>query len=371
MHGPRTYADVNAVVGGYLRDLAFAQSSQRKMFGYKRAAAAILSLDTPLTDLLGPDGVLPRIPGIGPGSTRVIREVLETGGSPTVEQAVEQSERRADIQRRRELRRHVLSRAEVRRVLADSAFDGPSVEQYCGDLQMHSEWSDGAPTVEEIADACAERGYQYAAVTDHSYGLSIAGGMSMTEAAAQRLAIDGVNARYGRRFRLLQGIEANIDAAGHLDLTDAEASTFDVVLAAPHSKLRKNDDQTDRMLTALQHPAVRILAHPRGRMSGSRAGVIANWDVVFEAAAQRGVAIEIDGDPARQDLDFMLARRALACGCVFALDSDAHTTGQLSYAEIALAHARLAAIPVDRIVNCWPLERLLAWLSGPLSESRR
>jgi histidinol phosphatase-like PHP family hydrolase len=368
---PRAYADVNAVVGGYLRDLAFAQSSHQKMFGYKRAAAAILSLDRPLTDLLGPDGALPRIPGIGPGSTRVIREILETGASPTVDQAIEGSERRADIERRRELRRHFLSRAEVRRILAESGFDGPTVDQYCGDLQMHSEWSDGAPTVEEIADACVERGYQYAAVTDHSYGLKIAGGMSMAEAAAQRLVIDGVNARYGGRFRLLQGIEANIDAAGHLDLTPDEATTFDVVLAAPHSRLRRNDDQTDRMLAALQHPTVRILAHPRGRMSGSRAGLIANWQAVFEAAAERGVAIEIDGDPARQDLDYTLGRQALTFGCVFALDSDAHTTAQLSYAETALAHARLAAIPVDRIVNCWPLERLLAWLSDPSSECRR
>jgi putative hydrolase len=362
---------VNAVVSGYLRDLAFAQSSQQKMFGYKRAAAAILSLDRPLTDLQGPDGALPRIPGIGPGSSRVIREILETGGSPTVEQAIEQSERRADIQRRRGLRRHFLSRAEVRRILSDSGFDGPTTDQYYGDLQMHSEWSDGSPTVEEIADACVERGYQYAAVTDHSYGLRIAGGMSMAEAAAQRLAIEGVNARHEGRFRLLQGIEANIDAAGDLDLTDDEATTFDVVLAAPHSRLRKTDDQTDRMLTALRHPAVRILAHPRGRISGSRAGVIANWDAVFEAAAQRGVAIEIDGDPARQDLDYTLGRQAFAVGCVFALDSDAHTTAQLSYAETALAHARLAAIPADRIVNCWPLERLLAWLRDPSSESRR
>jgi putative hydrolase len=368
---PRADADVNAVVGGYLRDLAFAQSSPQKMFGYKRAAAAILSLDLPLTDLLGSDGALPRIPGIGPGSTRVIREILEVGASPTVEQAIERSERRADIQRRRALRRHFLSRAEVRRILADSHFDGPAVDQYCGDLQMHSEWSDGSSTLEEIVDACVERGYQYAAVTDHSYGLKIAGGMSMAEAAAQRLAIEGVNARYGDRFRLLHGIEANIDAAGHLDLTDDEASTFDVVLAAPHSRLRQNDDQTDRMLTALQHPTVRILAHPRGRVSGSRAGVIANWDAVFEAAAQRGVAIEIDGDPARQDLDYTLGRQALTCGCVFALDSDAHATAQLSYAETALAHARLAAIPVDRVVNCWPIERLLAWLSDPSSECRR
>ena len=124
------------------------------------------------------------------------------------------------------------------------------------------------------------------------------------------------------------------------------------------------------MLAAVAHPAVRILAHPRGRITGSRAGVIANWDAVFTAAAERCVAIEIDGDPSRQDLDHTLAAGALEAGCLFALDSDAHTTTQLSFAETALAHARLAGIPAERIVNCWPLDRLLAWLSNPLSERR-
>jgi putative hydrolase len=362
--------DVNAVVGGYLRDLAFAQSSPQKMFGYKRAAAAILSLDQPLTELAGPDGALPRIRGIGPGSTRVIREVLETGASPTVEQAVALSGRRSEIERRRVLRKHFLSRAAVLRVLADRSLDGPTLDQYFGDLQMHSEWSDGVPSVDDIAEACIARGYHYAAVTDHSHGLRIAGGMSMVEAAAQRVAIEGVNARHRGRFQLLQGIEANIDTAGTLDLSDDEAMAFDVVLAAPHSKLRKADDQTNRLLTVLRHPAVRILAHPRGRIAGSRAGVVANWDAVFEAAAAHGVAIEIDGDPARQDLDYTLARDAFRAGCIFALDSDAHTTAQLSYAETALAHARLAGVPRDRIVNCWPTDRLLAWLSDPLSERR-
>jgi histidinol phosphatase-like PHP family hydrolase len=362
VQGARTYADVNAVVGGYLRDLAFAQSSPHKMFGYKRAAAAILALDVPLPELVGPDGTLPRIAGIGPGSTRVIRGVLQTRESPTVEAAIERKGCRGDIDRRRQLRRHFLSRAEVRHVLSDSALPGPTL-QHCGDLQMHSEWGDGSPTVQEIADACLERGYQYAAVTDHSYGLTIAGGMSMAEAAEQRRAIDQVNARCGSQFRLLQGIEANIDAAGRLDLTDDKAAAFDVVLAPPHSRLRRNEDQTDRMLAAIRHPAVRILAHPRGRIIGSRAGVIADWDAVFAAAALRGVAIEIDGDPARQDLDHTFARRAREAGCVFALDSDAHTTTQLSYAETALAHARLAGIPTTDIVNCWPLDQLLAWLS--------
>jgi histidinol phosphatase-like PHP family hydrolase len=235
---------------------------------------------------------------------------------------------------------------------------------------MHSEWSDGTPTVQQIADACLQRGYRYAAVTDHSYGLRIAGGMSMVEAAQQRHAIDDLRARLGTQFRLFQGIEANIDAAGQLDLSDDEAATFDLVLAAPHSRLRRNEDQTDRMLAAVAHPAVRILAHPRGRITGSRAGVMANWERVFAAAVQRSVAIEIDGDPARQDLDYNLAARALEAGCLFALDSDAHTTDQLSYAETAVAHARLAGIPVDRIVNCWPIDRLLAWLSNPTCERR-
>jgi len=270
MQGSRTDGDVNAVVGGYLRDLAFVQSSQQKMFGYKREAAAILALDVPLTDLLGADGALPRIPGIGPGSTRVIREILETGGSPTVEQAIAGSGRRADIDRRRQLRRHFLSRAEVRRVLLDPSFTGPTIQQYRGDLQIHSEWSDGSPTVQEIADACLDRGYQYAAVTDHSHGLKIAGGMSMAEAAQQRRAIDDVNVRDGGQFRLLQGIEANIDASGQLDLSGEEASTFEVVLAAPHSRLRRNEDQTDRLLAAVADPAVRILGHPRGRITSSR-----------------------------------------------------------------------------------------------------
>jgi histidinol phosphatase-like PHP family hydrolase len=126
----------------------------------------------------------------------------------------------------------------------------------------------------------------------------------------------------------------------------------------------------DRLVTAIENPAVRILAHPRGRISGSRAGVVADWSAVFGAAAREAVAIEIDGDPARQDVDYSLACGALDAGCLFALDSDADTTAQLSYAETAVAHARLAGIPTDRIVNCWPLDRLLAWLAEPCYEGR-
>jgi len=361
---------VNAVVGGYLRDLAYAQPTQPQMFGYKRAASAILSLEQSLIDLLREHGdALPKIPGIGAASARVIREVLENGTSSTVERAIDISGKRADIERRRALRARFLSRAEVLSVLRDPTLEGPTLSQYRGDLQMHSEWSDGSPTVAAIVRGCQVRGYHYAAVTDHSYGLKIAGGMSMQEAADQRRAIDAANKSSKGAFRLLQGIEANIGLTGDLDLSDEHAATFELVLAAPHSRLRRAEDQTPRMLRAIENPAVRILAHPRGRITGSRAGVIADWDAVFPAAARRGVAIEIDGDPARQDIDYELARHAMDTGCVFALDSDAHTIGQLAYVETAIAHARLAGIPPDRIVNCWTLDRLLAWIAEPTRET--
>jgi histidinol phosphatase-like PHP family hydrolase len=365
----RAVSDINAVVGGLLRDLAFAQTTPSRMFGYKRAAAAVLALDTSLSELVTGTGALPKIAGIGPASSRVISETLTTGWSPTVERAIDASGRRDDIERRRRLRAHFLSRAEVARVLRDRSLSGATLEGYAGDFQMHSEWSDGRPSVEEIGRACQARGYAYAAVTDHSYGLKIAGGMSMQEAAEQRRAIDAVNARTAS-FRLFQGIEANIGADGQLDLTPDEARAFEVVLAAPHSRLRRSEDQTERLITAVQNPAVRILAHPRGRITGSRAGVVADWPRVFATAAAQGVAIELDGDPARQDLDYVLAASALEAGCLFALDSDAHTTEQLAYAETAIAHARLAGIPVDRIVNYWPLDRLRDWLSRPRTEAR-
>ena len=361
---PHRHADVNAVVGGLLRDLAYVQTSPQRTFGYKRAASAVLSLERPLTELRQLDGSLEKIPGIGPASSRVILEVLDMGTSPTVERTVELSGRAEEIHTRRALRTHFLSRAEVIRVLSDPAFDGPRPDDYHGDLQMHSEWSDGSPTLDEIVEACIARGYRFAAVTDHSYGLKIAGGMSMEASAEQWRAIDRLNATWGDRFRLIRGIEANIGSDGNLDLSADEAAQFELVLAAPHSRLRKTEDQTSRLLAAVRLPHVHVLAHPRGRISGSRAGVVARWDEVFAEAARRGVAIEIDGDPARQDLDFTLAARALSAGCLFALDSDAHTTLQLRYADTALAHARLAGIPPDRIVNCWPTERLLEWLDG-------
>jgi histidinol phosphatase-like PHP family hydrolase len=213
-------------------------------------------------------------------------------------------------------------------------------------------------------EACLARGYSCACITDHSYGLSVAGGMSMEEVGQQHAEIDRLNRKYRRRFRMLKGIEANIRADGTVDMEPEELRRFELVVASPHSLLRKSIDQTARMVGAVSAPGVAILGHPMGRKFNTRPGVRADWDRVFAVAARRQVAIEIDGSFDRQDVPYALAARALEHGCLFALDSDAHAHPELGFAEMAIAHARLAGLPEDRIVNYWSVERILEWAGG-------
>jgi len=227
---------------------------------------------------------------------------------------------------------------------------------------MHSTWSDGQETVAAMAEGCRARGYAFCAMTDHSGGLPIAGGLSPERLTAQAEDIAGVNRSLGGAFHVFAGVEANITPDGGVDVTAEQRRALDLVVAAPHSGLRTTKPQTARMVGAVETPGVHILGHPRGRKYGARAGITADWPRVFAAAAARGVAIELDGDPSRHDLDCTLAVQALEAGCLFALDSDAHAVSQLWYTELAMAHALLAGIPGDRIVNCWPLDRFRAWL---------
>src|SRR5436305_5422639 len=163
--------DTNGLIAGLLRDLAAVQKSTQSRWGYKRAAQAILALGEPIESFLQPDGTLRKIPNIGPSSTRVILQVLQTGSSPTVERAIAESGQTDDIERRRDLRGHFLSRAQVHAALNNPRLNGPRIEDYRGDLQMHSTWSDGSQSLEEIVEGGIARGYSYCAVTDHSYGL--------------------------------------------------------------------------------------------------------------------------------------------------------------------------------------------------------
>jgi len=356
--------DLNRQIASLLRDLASVQKSTQSKWGYKRAASTVLNLEEPIERFLQPDGTLRKIPNIGPSSSRVILEVLRTGSSPTVEAAVGDSGRGQDIEEGRGLQTNFLSRAQVVAALRNSKLRGPKLAEYRGDLQMHSEYSDGGNSLREIADACIGRGYSYCAVTDHSYGLPIAHGVSMASLARQHREIEQLNRHYNGRFRMLKGIEANIRSDGQVDMKPEELAALEIVVAAPHSALRLAADQTARMVAAVSTPGVHILGHPRGRKFGSWPGVTADWPRVFDAAAKSGVAIEIDGDPSRQDIDFELAASAIDSGCFIALDSDAHSIGELEYAETAIAHARYAGVPRDRVVNTWPLERLLEWAAA-------
>lgn len=321
----------------------------------------MLRIDRPLAPLIEAN-TFRGIAGIGPTTDRIARELIHEGTSPFVERAVRESGKQEEIARLHGMRRHFLSRAAVKEIVSRSGT--PSARGYRGDFQMHSVWSDGAETLESIVDACLARGHRCAGITDHSYGLPVAGGMSMADVALQHAEIDALNRSFDGRFRLFKGIEANIRQDGTVDMDEDELRRFEFVVASPHSLLRKTHDQTERLVRAVMQPGVAILGHPQGRVFNHRAGIVANWDEVFRAAASHGVAIEIDGSWSRQDVHYELAARALELGCLFALDSDAHSHAELQFSDIAIAHARMAGIPQQRIINYWPDRKLLEWMNG-------
>jgi len=355
--------DLNVLAAGLLHDLAILQSSERSRFGYTRAAKVLAAgIDRSIADLIE-EGTLRDVPYIGASTERIAVELVKTGRSASVDRAVEASARRGEVEKRRRYRRGYLSRHAMR-----LALDAPlpasivSTRAYHGDLQMHSTWSDGVESIGSLADAACELGWPRIGVTDHSYGLPVARGMSMEAAARQHHEIDKVNARFSGRVRVYKGVEANILVDGSLDLSEDERGLFEYVIASPHSALRKETDQTARMLSAVTLPGIAILGHPQGRMYNTRPGISADWTKVFKEAARRGIAIELDGNWHRQDIDHELAAIALDAGCLFALDSDAHSLGELPFTDYAVAHARLARIPADRVVNCWDAPRFEEWL---------
>ena len=349
---------MNMRAAGLLHDMAALQGNERSQLGYKRAAKAVIALPLPLADLVAA-GTLRDVPYIGPSSARIILELVETGASSTVDAAVAASPHAAKVLSLRQLRGNFLSQQAMEQVLAQPG-DAALVTKgdFRGDFQMHSTWSDGGERIEAMADACLALGHTCMGITDHSYGLPIARGMSMEDAGRQHREIDRLNKRLAGQFRVFKGIEANILPDGELDLQPEERRVFEYVVASPHSQLRRDHDQTSRMLRAVAQPGVAILGHPQGRMYNTRPGVSADWPRVFATAAKRGVAIEIDGNWHRQDVHFGLARQALDAGCIFALDSDAHSIGELRFTDYSIAHARIAGIPADRVINCLSNERL-------------
>jgi histidinol phosphatase-like PHP family hydrolase len=236
-----------------------------------------------------------------------------------------------------------------------------------GDLQMHTTWSDGEGSIAEMADAAVERNYDYIAITDHSKGLKIAGGINeeqVREQAEEILAVNDSLRRSGKRLQVLRSIELNLNPRGEGDMDERCLAGLDVVVGCFHSSLRGTQDQTERYLAALRNRSINILGHPRGRIYNFRVGLLAEWPKVFDLAAELDKAVEIDGYPDRQDLSVDLVRMAKKSGCRISLSTDSHGPSQLRFIEYSAAIALKAGIPPDRIVNFMSREDLLRWASA-------
>jgi len=229
-----------------------------------------------------------------------------------------------------------------------------------GDLHDHTDWSDGHHPLEKLVEAAEARGYEYIIVSDHSRSLTIAGGLSVEELRAQRKKIAELQPRH--RIRILAGSECDILEDGRLDFPDEALAELDVVLGAVHSRFKQSRvEMTARIVRALGHPHLDILAHPTGRKIGSREPYDVDMEPVFAAARAHGKAIEINASPERLDMSDAHARRAAELGIPVPINTDTHYLSELDWMELGCAVARRAWIGPDQVLNTRSLEDLLAW----------
>lgn len=232
--------------------------------------------------------------------------------------------------------------------------------QIRGDLHMHSNWSDGTRSIEEMARQAIQRGYEYICITDHSRSLGVANGLDPDRLMAQRAEIDEVNGRLAP-FRVLQGVEVEVLTDGSLDLPDDVLARLDLTIASVHSGIRRGVEiTTGRSLAAMRHPLVDILAHPTGRVLGGRGPGNFDVDRIIAAAVETGTALEINGS--RVDLNDVHARSAAQAGCTIELGSDAHAAEGLDEITFAVGTAQRAWVSPGQVLNARPLEQMLTSL---------
>lgn len=236
-----------------------------------------------------------------------------------------------------------------------------SLSDIKGDLHLHSNWSDGLNSIEQMAGAAEERGYKYIALTDHSKSERIANGMDEKRILKYLDEIDRVQKKVD--IRILKGSEVDILSDGSLDFDNRILKRLDVVLAAVHSGFKSSSaDMTKRILKAFDNPYVNVFVHPTGRLIHQREGYSFDFDKVAGAAKERGVALEIDSYPSRLDLNDVMAKRALEIGCKLSIDTDSHSIEHLRYMELGVAQARRAWASKNDIINAFSLNRLEKFL---------
>lgn len=254
-------------------------------------------------------------------------------------------------------------RGEIEAALAHALPTLIDVGDMRGDLQLHTTWSDGKVSVLDMAKAALAQGRQYMLVTDHSYGLGVVGGVKVEDIPAQRAEIDAANAELAGAFRVLHGCECEIRADGSLDYDAETLKQFDIVLASMHTSLRQPREQiTARLLRVIGQGQVAIIGHPRGQQIPDREPADLDMDQVFEAALRFDVALEINANPHRLDLDDAHARRAAELGVKLSISTDAHAPEHFAFMHYGVATARRAWIRAEQVINTWPLDRLLGWV---------
>jgi DNA polymerase (family 10) len=229
-----------------------------------------------------------------------------------------------------------------------------------GFLHCHTTYSDGSNTVEQLALACRDAGYQYVGITDHSQAAAYAGGLTPDDLLRQADEIDEVNGRL-QGIRVLKGVEADILADGRVDFEDQVLARLDFVIASIHSRFNMSPpEMTARMLAAMDNPYLTIIGHPTGRLLLSRDPYGLDLDAVIEKAAASGVALEINADPHRLDLDWRVLRRARAGGAMISIGADAHSVSGIGNVEFGVGMARKGWLGPDDILNARAVEDFTA-----------
>jgi DNA polymerase (family 10) len=238
------------------------------------------------------------------------------------------------------------------------------LSQIKGDLHVHTTWSDGGNSIEEMLKAAQEMGYKYLAICDHSQSLKVAGGLSEDKLLEQIEKIKELNSKY-KDFDILAGSEVDIKADGSMDYPDELLDKLDIVVAAVHTRFKMpRHEMTRRIIKAIQNPYVNILAHPTGRLLGVRDAYEIDLDEILKVAKRNNVALEINAFPERLDLNDINCKRAKDYGVLISINTDSHITNQLNYMTLGVSVARRGWLEPGNIINTKPIEEILGFFKG-------